>query len=376
MGVPGVVQPGPELCEEAWLRFVEALKEVNPTFSGHDIIDLAMDVSKRHHNFTSAKRYEYEEALQVVTSLFEGMSHLSRDMMLDYIGRHEDIFSKLPHFKSILNAIRSDCGLATVDETGPFFMLAFFGEHAKRDFSKMDTTKHEYPLLQEIDSKAGCFMHLDDWAAALAAMVDALVRKVHAKKSISKKERDKKKRIERFTRWLYRRQLNKMKKQLSPEIQQMLFLDAPYLLGYNRQKGYAPHLEDTQALKKYESVLTRDEVSSSILFFLLWDIIFFNNPVMRWVSHKLGLDDSEAIGSKVESMSARRGVISMTSMGNLYNTYRQHLDGVRGHLFLRELIWTTGGGLISAGLAFGPKQRIPMEILLPPRDQESELTTV
>jgi hypothetical protein len=362
VGIPGIKEPEKlELCIETWNSFVDSLKEIDPHLSGHDIIDLAIRLNKERYSYPDIEgqnnRHEYEELLQVVTSLFEGMAHLQRDMMVDFIGRHSEISAHLEgNYGSIIRAIQTDCGTATIDESGPYFFLSFFGEDARRDFGYMDTSKSKFPLLAKIDEAKDCFMHSDDWAAALAAAVAKLKRKtdnVNARKLQRKATR-------KLASWMLNRRLNRLRKKLYG-----VPLDAPYRLGLNRQRGYNPELTEQDAATKYDRVLKRDEIAKRVVLYLVLDTLFCNNPLGRAFAKFIGMD-TEMIGSICENLTGRRGVIASTNMANIEGNH-PHFDLVKGHKFLREIVFATGGGLISAGLAFGPKERIPMEILLPPR---------
>ncbi|MCH5584213.1 hypothetical protein MK805_04430 [Shimazuella sp. AN120528] len=370
MGIPGAVEPDKrELCIESWQGVLDGLTLVDEKLSGHDIIDLSIYLNKKRYGYSASEgkenRGDYEEALQVVTSLFEGMAHIDRDMMLDFIGRQKEIYSHLmPKYGSIVLAIQSDCGTATIDESGCYFVLTFFGEDARRDFGYMDTHKGEFKLLDLIDKAKDCFMHLDDWVAAIAAAVAKLVRKKHEAL---------KKRIQHFVtrevseRWLAH-QLKKLKRRIPKESKEFTqILETPSKLGFDRQKGYNPDLEPEEGMEKYQRILAREEVAKRVLFYLTQDMLYCNNPFGRAYMKCFGMN--ELIPETCEKLSSMRGIISMTGVAAFDGEIGEHFAGIKKYKHLQEIVYATQGGLVGAGLAFGPKERIPMEILLPPRPE-------
>ncbi|WP_028775661.1 hypothetical protein [Shimazuella kribbensis] len=370
MGIPGVVEPDKgELCIQSWQSVLEALKLVGPKLSGHDIIDLAIYLNKKRYGYSAEEgkknRREYEESLQIVTSLFEGMAHIGRDMMLDFIGRQKEIYSLLmPKYGSIVLAIQSDCGTATIDESGCYFVLTFFGEDARRDFGYMDTHKGEFKLLDMIDKTKDCFMHLDDWVAAIAAAIAKLVRKKHE----TLKKRIQLLATRKVSGWWLERQLNKLKRKIPKESAEFArILETPSKLGFDRQKGYNPDLEPEQGFEKYQRILAREEVAKRVLFYLIQDMLFCNNPFGRALMK--GFDMNELIPENCEKLSSSRGIISMTGIAAFEGENGNHFAGIKKYKHLQEIVYATQGGLVGAGLAFGPKEKIPMEILLPPRPE-------
>jgi hypothetical protein len=383
VGVAGVVEPREELNKVAWEQFEKAVflamqpndkqssveqdptKVVVPaTFSAaQQIIDLSVLVMERVFGIKDVPVSSYREALSFVTGLFEIMSHILGDLMLDESGRDSIVIARLEKlgYKPILDGIRSDCGRATLDER-LILALKSFGQYAVYIFCLLDKTKKQWPQLHQIDKKDGCFMHLDDLFAMMVAMVV---------NHVLEQERVVPKRAQMFANWLFRRQMKQMERQLSPQTAEKLRLSEPYMIAYLGQLTYSPNLEQYKSEKKYVSVMQREIVVYAIIIGLALDILLINNWIARTFWRFIGVKKLEVVRQTVMAMlsfvSETRLVIPITTTGEVAMTHLQAVKKeVRGHLAAYAL-YCNIIGLVAGGLAFDDlqKARIPVEELFP-----------
>jgi hypothetical protein len=383
VGISGVKQPGGELTKIAYVKLSEALYHnmygednsvaVPTSFrAGEHIIGLAKQVMERLFPKVHVELIDYQKALRHTTGQFEVMSHVLADLMLDESGRDPVLVARLEKlgFRTIVAAIQSDCAKATIDERG-IMLLKKYGQQAVDIFCLLDTTKQEWPLLHQIDSKDGCYMHLDDLIAMLVAMIVAYIMERKSGRVPDK--------VQRMTSRLFARQLGKLKRQVSAETAELLQLDKPYLLAHQRQVGYQPHLRPEQSEAAYSTlVFRRPEVVGIVIIGLLLDMLVFNNRLLwacirvlswkfKWLKWFTPEKLQGAVHGMVSHISHMGLELSVANAGNLMmKRVHQIPEKVEGHLFLLAILCNING-LIAEELCFSDLSgtKLSMEELFP-----------